>query len=204
MQTTEIIGAVIGLVYLYLEFKANKWLWPVGVLMPIVYVWIFFQSKFYADMGINIYYFFASIYGWILWSKHQKNNQEELLITYTPKRYIVPISIIGILLFAIIAFILVRFTDSPVPYGDSFTTALSVLGMWLLARKHVEQWWFWFFVNIISCALYLWKGLYTTSVLFAIYSIISVFGYFKWKKMMLNQNQPTIASVSSSIVNPAK
>ena len=204
MQTTEIIGAVIGLVYLYLEFKANKWLWPVGVLMPIVYVWIFFQSKFYADMGINIYYFFASIYGWILWSKHQKNNQEELLITYTPKRYIVPISIIGILLFAIIAFILVRFTDSPVPYGDSFTTALSVLGMWLLARKHVEQWWFWFFVNIISCALYLWKGLYTTSVLFAIYSIISVFGYFKWKKMMLNQNQPTIASESSSIVNPAK
>ena len=204
MQTTEIIGAVIGLVYLYLEFKANKWLWPVGVLMPIVYVWIFFQSKFYADMGINIYYFFASIYGWILWSKHQKNNQEELLITYTPKRYIVPISIIGILLFAIIAFILVRFTDSPVPYGDSFTTALSVLGMWLLARKHVEQWWFWFFVNIISCALYLWKGLYTTSVLFAIYSIISVFGYFTWKKMMLNQNQPTIASESSSIVNPAK
>ena len=204
MQTTEIIGAVIGLVYLYLEFKANKWLWPVGVLMPIVYVWIFFQSKFYADMGINIYYFFASIYGWILWSKHQKNNQEELLITHTPKRYIVPISIIGILLFAIIAFILVRFTDSPVPYGDSFTTALSVLGMWLLARKHVEQWWFWFFVNIISCALYLWKGLYTTSVLFAIYSIISVFGYFKWKKMMLNQNQPTIASESSSIVNPAK
>lgn len=204
MQTIEIIGAVIGLVYLYLEFKANKWLWPVGVVMPIVYVWIFFQSKFYADMGVNIYYFFASIYGWILWSKYKKNNREELLITYTPKRYIVPISIIGILLFAIIAFILVRFTDSPVPYGDSFTTALSILGMWLLARKHVEQWWFWFFVNIISCALYLWKGLYTTSVLFAIYSIISVFGYYKWKKMMVSQNQPTIASVSSSIVNPAK
>lgn len=204
MQTIEIIGAVIGLVYLYLEFKANKWLWPVGVVMPIVYVWIFFQSKFYADMGVNIYYFFASIYGWILWSKYKKNNQEELLITHTPKKYFVPISIIGILLFAIIAFILVRFTDSPVPYGDSFTTALSILGMWLLARKHVEQWWFWFFVNIISCALYLWKGLYTTSILFAIYSIISVFGYYKWKKMMVSQNQPTIASVSSSIVNPAK
>ena len=204
MQTIEIIGAVIGLVYLYLEFKANKWLWPVGVVMPIVYVWIFFQSKFYADMGVNIYYFFASIYGWILWSKYKKNNQEELLITHTPKKYFVPISIIGILLFAIIAFILVRFTDSPVPYGDSFTTALSILGMWLLARKHIEQWWFWFFVNIISCALYLWKGLYTTSILFAIYSIISVFGYYKWKKMMVSQNQPTIASVSSSIVNPAK
>ena len=91
------------------------------------------------------------------------------------------------LIHLLIAFILVKYTDSPVPYGDSFTTALSILGMWLLAKKHVEQWWFWFVVNIISCALYAWKGLYTTSILFGIYSIISVFGYFKWKKMMLNQ-----------------
>lgn len=187
MQTIEIIGAVIGLVYLYLEFKANKWLWPVGVVMPIVYVWIFFQSKFYADMGVNIYYFFASIYGWIYWNKHKYSEQGTLPITHTPKRYIFPLIIIGTLLFVFIASILLKYTDSPVPYGDSFTTALSILGMWVLAKKHVEQWWFWFVVNIFSCALYAWKGLYTTSILFGIYSIISVFGYFKWKKMMLNQ-----------------
>lgn len=187
MQTIEIIGAVIGLIYLYLEFKASKWLWPVGVIMPIVYVWIFFHSKFYADMGVNIYYFFASIYGWVYWNRHNKNEQEKLPITRTPKRFIFPLIIIGTLLFSFIAFILVKYTDSPVPYGDSFTTALSILAMWLLAKKHVEQWLFWFVVNIFSCALYAWKGLYTTSILFGIYAIISVFGYFKWKKMMLNQ-----------------
>ncbi len=191
MQTIEIIGAIIGLLYLYLEFKANKWLWPVGVVMPIVYVWIFFQSKFYADMGINIYYFFASIYGWVHWRKHKKSEQLELPITHTPRKYILPLTIIGILLFVALAFILVRFTDSPVPYGDSLTTALSILGMWLLTQKHVEQWWFWFVVNIVSCGLYVWKGLYTTSILFGIYSIISVLGYFKWKKIMVqNQHQP--------------
>src|SRR5690554_6345297 len=84
MQTIEIIGAIIGLLYLYLEYKANKWLWPVGVVMPVVYVWIFFNSKFYADMGANIYYFFASIYGWILWNRHRNN--------WSHNRVIVPVS----------------------------------------------------------------------------------------------------------------
>lgn len=204
MQTIEIIGAIIGLIYLYLEFKASKWLWPVGVVMPIVYVWIFFQSKFYADMGVNIYYFFASIYGWINWSRYKNNTQEQLPISHVPKKYFTLLTIIGLLLFLFIAFILIRFTDSPVPLGDSFTTALSILGMWLLAQKYVEQWWFWFAVNIVSCGLYIWKGLYPTSILFGIYSVISIFGYYKWKKMMLNNSHPTIASVSSSIVNPAK
>lgn len=204
MQTIEIIGAIIGLIYLYLEFKASKWLWPVGVVMPIVYIWIFFQSKFYADMGVNVYYLFASIYGWIYWNRNKNSEQGILPISHTPKRFIFPLLIISSLLFALTAFILVRYTDSPVPYGDSLTTALSILGMWMLAKKHVEQWWFWFVVNIISCALYVWKGLYTTSILFGIYSIISVFGYFKWKKMMLNQSYPTMASVNSSTVNPAK
>lgn len=205
MQTIEIIGVIIGLIYLYLEFKASKWLWPVGVVMPIVYVWIFFQTKFYADMGVNIYYFFASIYGWIHWNRHKKNEQKELPISHTPRKYILSLAVIGVILFAFIAFILIRFTDSIVPFGDSFTTALSILGMWLLAQKHVEQWGFWFVVNVVSCGLYVWKGLYTTSILFGIYSVISVFGYFKWKKMMmLNQTQLTIASVSSSVENPAK
>ncbi len=202
MQTIEIVGAVIGLLYLYLEYGANKWLWPVGIIMPVVYVWIFFQSKFYADMGVNIYYFFASIYGWIYWTRHKQQQEEELPVTHIPRRHLLPLVAVGAALFAAIAFILVRYTDSPVPYGDSFTTALSILGMWLLARKHVEQWLFWFMVNVVSSGLYLWKGLYPTSILFAIYSVISVFGYFKWKRMV--EPQPTMASVSSSMEKPAK
>lgn len=183
MQTIEIIGAVIGLLYLYLEYKANKWLWPVGVLMPIVYIWIFYQSKFYADMGINVYYFFASIYGWIRWNRYS-SKEEELPITRTPRRLILPLTLIGTVLFAAIAFVLIRFTDSPVPYGDSFTTAVSIIAMWMLAHKHAEQWLLWVAVNVVSCGLYVWKGLYPTSILFAIYSVISVFGYFKWLRQI--------------------
>ena len=186
MQTIEIIGAVIGLLYLFFEYRASRWLWPVSVLMPLFYVWIFFQSKFYADMGINVYYFFASIYGWIRWNR-EKNHGTGLPITHTPKRLMLPLTVIGLSLFALIALILHRYTDSPVVVGDSLTTALSIMGMWMLAQKHVEQWWLWFVVNIISCGLYLWKGLYPTAALFAIYSVISVFGYYKWRRLMKQQ-----------------
>lgn len=183
MQSLEIFGAIIGLIYLYLEYKANKWLWLFGVIMPVVYIFIFYQSKFYADMGINIYYFLASIYGWIVWTK-SKNSERTTKISHTPTQFIVPLSIIGIAIFAFIAFILIRFTDSPVPYGDSFTTSVSIIGMWMLAHKYIEQWWLWFSVNIVACGLYFWKDLYYTGALFAIYAVISIFGYFKWKRMM--------------------
>ncbi len=184
MESLEIIGAVIGLIYLYLEYKANKWLWLFGVIMPVIYIVIFYQSKFYADMGINVYYLIASAYGWIMWTR-RKSNEAENRISHTPTRFIVPLLLAGVALFTLIAFILIRFTDSPVPYGDSFTTTLSILGMWMLAHKYIEQWGIWFVVNVVSCGLYIWKGMHiATILLFAIYSVISVFGYFKWKRIM--------------------
>ncbi len=191
MQTIEIIGALIGLLYLYLEYKANKWLWPVGVLMPVVYVWIFFQSRFYADMGINVYYFFASIYGWIRWNRGRADGDDRPVIIHTPRRLILPLTLVTTLLFGLIYLILTRYTDSPVAGGDSLTTALSITGMWMLAQKQAEQWWVWFLVNLISCGLYLWKGLNPTALLFAIYTVISVFGYFKWAKMAMRTDGST-------------
>jgi nicotinamide mononucleotide transporter len=183
MEALELFGAVIGLIYLYLEYKANRWLWLFGVIMPIVYIVIFYQAKFYADMCINIYYFFASIWGWMVWTTRKKQGGERK-ITHTPLRLALPLTLAGTAIFALIAFILVNYTDSPVPYGDSFTTALSIIAMWMLAYKYIEQWWLWFLVNIVSCGLYFWKELDYTGGLFAVYSIISIFGYFKWRGLM--------------------
>lgn len=184
----EFVGLIIGLLYLYLEYKANIWLWPVGVVMPLVYIVIFYQSKFYADMGIYIYYFFASIYGWYIWTK-SKEQTDEIIISHLPYRNIGKLTGIFVVIFAAIAFVLIRFTDSPVPYGDSFTTTLSIIAMWMLAHKYVEQWLLWIVVNVVSTGLYFWKGLDTTAVLFIVYSIIPVFGYMKWRKMMVQQEQ---------------
>ena len=191
MEYIEIAGAVIGLLYLYLEYRASVYLWPVGVIMPLFYIYIFFVSRFYADMGINIYYLFASIYGWIRWNK-SASQEQSLAISHMPFRYWGVALLALSILFAGIAWILIRFTDSPVPFGDSFTTALSIVAMWMLANKYIEQWGLWIVVNVVSCALYAWKGLYPTALLYVVYSIVPVFGYFKWKQLMLSELKETV------------
>ena len=186
----EIIGALIGLTYLYLEYHASFWLWMVGMLMSVFYIYIFFEGKFYADMGIYMYYLGANLYGLILWRKH-KNQQSEKSdyqgIHHLQKNRILPLTAIFVALNFILYMILSRLTDSPVPVGDSFTTALSIIAMWMMAKKNLEHWFLWFIVNAVSTGLYFWKGLYPTACLFIIYTVVSAFGYFKWKRLMLKE-----------------
>ena len=114
----------------------------------------------------------------------KKEGQQELLITRMPMKYYPPLGIVFAVTFVGIAWILIRFTNSNVPWLDSFTTALSIVGMWMLARKYVEQWWAWIVVDIVSAGLYVYKDLNFTAGLYALYTIIAIFGYFKWKRMM--------------------
>ena len=182
MATIEILGALISLLYLRLEYKANIWLWPVGVITPLIYIYIFYTGKFYAIMGINVYYLFACIYGWYSWKKNT-GGELGLRIARLPLRFLWMLSGIFAALFAVITWILLCYTDSPVPYGDALTAALSIVAMWMLAQKYAEQWLVWIVVNMISAGLYFWQELYPTSVLFVIYAIVSIFGYRKWVKM---------------------
>ncbi len=184
----ELFGLIIGLLYLYLEYKANIWLWPVGVIMPIVYIVIFYQNKFYADMTFNVYYLFASIYGWYIWAKSLEKTDQGL-ISHLPKRYIAGLIATFVAIFAVIAFLLINFTDSEVPYGDSFTTTLSILAMWMLAHKHIEQWLLWIVVNAVTAVLYYSKELNITVVLFVVNFFVSILGYMKWKRMMEQQEE---------------
>lgn len=194
----ELVGVAIGLWYLYLEYKASFWLWSVGILMSIFYIVIFFNSKFYADSAIYAYYLGANIYGLLVWHKHsgKSGNQEqtsenekvakELPITHLPLRLILPFVLIFGVLWLALWFLLHHFTDSPVPLGDSFTTALSVVAMYMMAKKYMEHWWLWVLVNAVSVALYAWKGLYPMAFLFVLYTVVSVMGYFRWRKIAEN------------------
>lgn len=188
----ELVGVFIGLIYLYLEYKASFWLWSAGIVMSVFYIIIFFNAKFYADAGIYAYYLGANIYGLIVWQRHQKNgasaNAAAMPITHTEQRQILPLCLIGLASWAFLWLILSRLTDSPVPIGDAFTTALSIVAMYLLAKKKLEQWWLWVVVNLASCLLYAWKGLYPMAGLFVVYTIVSVMGYFRWKREMLKIN----------------
>lgn len=184
----EITGVALGLLYLWLELRASTLLWPVGIVMPAIYVFVYYESGFYADAGISVYYVVASVYGWTMWLR-RGNGGKRLSITHTPLRAVIPLFAVFAALFAVIAAVLINFTDSTVPIGDSFTTALSVVGLWMLARKYVEQWLVWVVVDVVSAGLYIYKGLYPTAVLYSVYTIVAVYGYFKWKHMMETDNE---------------
>ena len=188
----EIIGAVIGLIYLFLEYRASVWLWPVGIVMSLFYVVIFFHGKFYADAAVYLYYIGANAYGLLAWTRSRRlklpdnsTDSNELPITHTPKKQILPLAAIAIALWGLLYWILSTFTDSTVPVGDAFTTALSIVAMWMLAQKYLEQWVLWIVVNVVSTALYFWKGFYPTGVLFLFYIAVAIMGYFRWRKEMV-------------------
>lgn len=181
----EIIGTLIGLVYLWLEYRASIYLWIASIIMPAVYLFVYYDAGLYADFGINIYYLLAAIYGWWVWKYGNKEKQgEELPITRMPRGKWKMAAAMYLVFQLLIAWILIRYTDSNVPWCDAFTTALSMVAMWMLARKYLEQWLVWIVVDVVSVALYLYKGLFFTAGLYALYAIIAVYGYWNWKNMM--------------------
>ena len=191
MQYIELLGTIVGLLYLWLEYRASIYLWVASVVMPAIYLVIYYDAGLYADFGINIYYLIIAIYGWAAWrygfSIGRGSEGRELPISHTPARRWLPLAAITSVVFAVIAWVLVNLTDSSVPYADAFTTALSAVGMWMLARKYIEQWWVWLVVDVASAALYIYKDLYFTAALYALYAVVAVFGYRKWKKLMSEQ-----------------
>lgn len=191
----EATGAILGLLYLWLEYKASIYLWFVGIIMPAIYIYIYYRGGLYADFGINIYYLLAGIYGFIVWSvagrrkgvADSKSSVKELKISNISRKNLLYAVVAALFFWAVIYFILTRFTDSTVPVADSFTTAVSMVAMWLLTRKYIEQWYAWSMVNSVSCVLYIHKDLYFTSVLYGIYFVATILGYAKWKKLMAQQ-----------------
>ena len=181
----EIIGTIVGLVYLWLEYRASIYLWIASIIMPAIYIFVYYEAGLYADFGINIYYLGAAVYGWLVWKYGNKEqNQTELPITRMPKRSWLKAGIVFLVALFFIAGVLINYTDSNVPWWDAFTTALSIIGMWMLARKYLEQWWVWIVVDAVCVGLYIYKELYFTAGLYALYAIIAIFGWLNWKKLM--------------------
>jgi nicotinamide mononucleotide transporter len=161
--------------------------------MPALYLIVYYDAGLYADMAINIYYLVIALYGWAAWrygfSLRRGSQGRELSISHTPAKEWLPLAGLTALLFVVIAQVLIHFTDSTVPWADAFTTALSVVGMWMLARKYIEQWWVWMVVDVASVALYVYKDLHFTAVLYALYAVVAIFGYRKWKQLMTLEDE---------------
>lgn len=183
----EIAGFGVGLLYLWWEYHADARVWLASMVMPAISMWIYFSKGIYADFAINIYYLVMAVYGYAVWraggSRASKEKRPQP-ITRTPLwAWGAALAALG-LLWALLAWVLATFTDSTVPVTDGFTTALSIVATWMMARKYAEQWLAWLLVDIVCVGLYAYKGLIFYPVLYCAYSVIAVFGYRKWLRLM--------------------
>lgn len=187
VNTLDITATIVGLVYIWLEYKASIYLWIVGIIMPLIDIFLYYEAGLYADFGMAIYYALAATYGYVVWKFGKRNNlgtKEELPITHFKQSQILPAILAFLVIWLIIYEILVLFTNSDVPITDSFANALSFIGLWALARKYLEQWIIWIIVDIVLSILYIYKGIPFKAGLYALYVIIAIAGYHKWKKMI--------------------
>lgn len=224
----QLAGVLLGLLYLWLEYRADIRLWVVGLVMPLVHGTLYFESGLYADASMQVYYVLAGLYGWAVWSKARRRSagtlpspvgndvpadapdavrtdrvagkgfgsaakpaaasagkaSAALRIAHTPLRRVPALAAVYLAAHAALYFLLLRFTNSTVPFWDAMTTAASIVAMWMLARKYAEQWLVWLAVDLVTVGLYLYKGIPLTAGLYALYSVLAVAGYLRWRKLM--------------------
>ena len=213
----DIATTILGLIYIWLEYRAHIALWVVGIIMPALDVYLYYKHGLYGDAGMAVYYTLAAVYGLVVWRTHphpkerthpqplprggesdytQTQNQttppspgEGLgvgSVSSMPRRLYLPTTLFFFVAWGLTYYILVTWTNSTVPLLDSFTNALSFVGLWALARKYLEQWFFWMVVDMVCTILYIQKGIPFKAGLYGLYVVIAVMGYQKWKKMAKN------------------
>ena len=189
LRFLDILGFVLGLVYLYLEYRASIWLWLASVVMPAVDMVLYYKAGLYADFGLAVYYCLAGLYGYVKWKPKQQptpnpSRGEGQGVGHFPLRLILPTAAVFILLWALIWLFLSTQTNSTVPLTDAFTTALSIVALWALAHKYAEQWLLWFVVDAVCTILYIYKGIPFKAAISALYPVVAIAGYRKWLRMI--------------------
>ena len=183
----EWFGVFTGILCVWLAAKNNIWNWPFAIISVVIYIFIFFESRLYADMGLQVYFLGMNLYGWYFWSKNKNNPQASRAISSITSKEIL-LSIIGISVFTIaIGFLLHKETNASFPFIDSFCTACSLIAQLFLARKVLQNWLIWIFVDLIYVGVYFSKDLYATGLMYVLYIFIAIMGYLDWRKTYREQ-----------------
>ena len=183
-QWLDILTTILGLIYIWLEYRAHIALWVIGVIMPALDIVLYWQHGLYGDAGMACYYTFAALYGFYVWKfVKTRKKKEPLPIIFMPRRRYLPTIVFFFVAWATVYYVLITWTDSTVPLLDSFTNALSFVGLWALARKYVEQWVFWMVVDGVCTFLYIKKGIPFKAMLYGLYVVIAIAGYLKWRSV---------------------
>jgi len=179
----EVIAVVFGIASVWFARKENIWVYPTGIINVLIYVYLCFFAGLYADMAINGFYFVMSVYGWYNWTRRDAGSHLVPISSLSLKQWGYYILLI-VTAFGVIYYILSEFTDSTVPVFDSFTTALFVAAMWLMAIKKIENWLFWILGDVLVIPLFAYKGLVFTCLQYIVFLILAIMGYLEWRNRL--------------------
>ena len=183
VNAIELAGTIFGIVGVWLVVKKSIWNFPVGIVNVGLYVWVFAQTKLYADASLQAIYIILLIYGWIQWNSTKQNEAFYSEVTKTKLR------IILLLIFTASTFIIgtlfQRYTDASLPYLDSILTTSSLIAQWMIAKRKIENWILWIIADVLYVGMYIYKHLYFTSFLYFIFIILAIVGFKEWKKVLV-------------------
>ena len=179
----EIVAFVLALAMVLLNIRVNPIAWPLAIVSSLLYFTLFWNSRLYGDASLQIFFALVAAWGWWQWLRGTAADGTALRVTWLPAR--TRWTLVGVIALAWPAtgLFLRRYTDTDVPWWDAFPTAGSVIGQWLLGRKHVENWAVWVAVNVVSVALFAYKGLWLTAALYAVFIALSAQGWRSWTRL---------------------
>ena len=187
-QTTwlEYVAVFSGIISVWFSRKENIWVYPTGLINTTFYIYLSFKGSLFGEATVNLYYTIMSIYGWILWAKKNQQHEHVVNIMWSNKKeWIQEILFFAgfyIVIFAALSYLKRDFAPVAIPWADAFASATAFTGMWLMARKKVESWYWWIATNIASIPLYFVKGYVFTSVYYLVLLIMAVWGLIEWKR----------------------
>ena len=186
----EVLAVIFGIVSVYLSTREHIWSWPTALVNVALYFVVFFEAKLYADMGLQVVYFGLSLYGWYEWL-YGGENRTELHVSRTSRSLGVRLLVIGVASAAILGTMLARFTDAALPYLDSATTSTSLVAQWMMTRKILENWIVWAVVDVVYVGMFIFKKLYLTAGLYAVFLVLAIMGYVQWKRSLIDREPGT-------------
>lgn len=182
----EYIAVFAGIASVWFSRIENILVYPVGLINTIIYIWLSFKYHLLGEATVNFYYTIMSIYGWILWAKKNQQHQHAVVITSSStkewRNQLLFFAFFYVSFFIALTWLKKGFAPGAIPWADALASAAAFTGMWLMARKKVESWYWWIATNIASIPLYFVKGLVFTSVFYFILFIMAIFGVYEWKK----------------------
>lgn len=193
MSPLELFAALVGALSVWLSVRQNIWSWPTAIVNVVLYALVFYETKLYADMGLQVIYAILSIYGWYEWL-YGGAGRTELRVTRTGLRLGALLAVIAAIGSALIGVFLRHATDAALPFMDSFLSSTSLVAQWMMTKKLLENWLVWIGVDVLYVGMFIFKGLFLTAGLYAVFLALAIKGYLDWRRSMTAQRAPVPAA----------